>query len=450
MNKKENLQQTAPETTSSLLITLARGASSALAVQILNAALNYGFQVFLAQTIGATEYGVYEYATTLATFLAFPASLGFPTTVLRFIPEYIIKQDWAHLKGIVTGSWLQTLIASLIVSCTSTGVLLRLEVYYKLENTIALIIGVWGVPFLAIAILQQQMARGLHRIILALAPYMVVYPILFMVITMLWSVGHSLTSYNVLFCSILSLLIVTVGQLILLRLSFPREINYVKSSYALGQWWKVALVVIFLDGSNVILNQADTLMIGGMLGVKAVGVYGAAFKTSLWVNLLLTSINSIAAPMFASLYVKGDMVGLQKLVSTSVKWMFFPALAVGLGMIIFAEPVLRMFGEEFVSAKFVLIALILGQLVNVGAGSVGYLLQMTGHQNQCAVVVGISALVNIVLNLIGIRTLGILGAALATAFSMMLWNLWLHRLVVKHLGIRPSIVAALLTPCINR
>lgn len=90
-----------PETKSPLLTTLARGASSALAVQILSAIFDYGFQVFLARAIGVTEYGIYDYATTLAIFLAFPANLGFPTTVLRFIPKYIIKQDWTHLRGII-------------------------------------------------------------------------------------------------------------------------------------------------------------------------------------------------------------------------------------------------------------------------------------------------------------------------------------------------------------
>jgi O-antigen/teichoic acid export membrane protein len=433
----------APITTSPLLKSLARGASSALIIQILSAICDYGFQVFLARTIGVTEYGIYDYVTTFAIFLAFPANLGFPTTVLRFIPEYITKQDWAHLKGIFLGSLSQTLIASFIVSCFSTGVLLWLESYSLIKNTTALIIGVWGVPLLAIMTLQQQIARGLHRIALAFTPYMIIYPAMLTVMLVLWSISQSLKAYNVLFLSIVSLFIITVGQFILLRQSFPKEINDVKPSYALREWWRVALVLIFLSGSNMILNQCDTLMIGSMLGVSSVGIYGAAFKTSLWVGFSLMSINSIAAPMFAALYAEGDMVGLQKLVSTSVKWMFFPALAVGLGLIIFAEPVLRVFGDEFVSAKFVLIALILGQLVNVGSGSVGYLLQMTGHQNQCALVVGISALVNIVLNLIGIRWLGILGAGLATAFSMMLWNLWLHRLVVRYLGIHPSIVSAM-------
>ena len=99
-------------------------------------------------------------------------------------------------------------------------------------------------------------------------------------------------------------------------------------------------------------------------------------------------------------------------------------------------------GDEFVVARWALVALVLGQLVNVGAGSVGYLLIMTGHQIPCARVFFASAVVNVILNAIAIPRFGILGAAIATAFSMMLWNVWLHRLVVKHLNVRPSILFA--------
>jgi O-antigen/teichoic acid export membrane protein len=110
--------------------------------------------------------------------------------------------------------------------------------------------------------------------------------------------------------------------------------------------------------------------------------------------------------------------------------------------VLFSNQVLGLFGEEFLAAKGAMVVLILGQLVNVGAGSVGYLMQMTGHQNQCAMVFGSCAGMNVVLNIILIPTLGVLGAAIATAFTRSLWNIWLHQLVVKYIGVQPSIVSA--------
>ncbi|WP_324705636.1 polysaccharide biosynthesis C-terminal domain-containing protein [Lyngbya sp. CCY1209] len=90
--------------------------------------------------------------------------------------------------------------------------------------------------------------------------------------------------------------------------------------------------------------------------------------------------------------------------------------------------------------------LILGQLVNVGSGSVGYLMVLTGHQDQSAFIFGCSALANLILNAIAIPFLGILGAAIATATCMAIWNVVLHILVVRYLDIYPSIIFAFWKP----
>jgi len=50
-------------------------------------------------------------------------------------------------------------------------------------------------------------------------------------------------------------------------------------------------------------------------------------------------------------------------------------------------------------------------------------------------------LLNLILNAILIPTIGIMGGAIATALTMALWNVWLHQLVVKHLGVQPSIIS---------
>ena len=126
--------------------------------------------------------------------------------------------------------------------------------------------------------------------------------------------------------------------------------------------------------------------------------------------------------------------------ATVARWLFYPSLILAILLIVFADRVLGLFGSEFVAARGEMTVLILGQLVNVGAGSVGYLMKMTGHHNQCAYVFGFSAILNLLLNAILIPFWGIMGAAIATALSMAIWNIWLHQLVVKYLGVKPSIV----------
>ncbi len=422
--------------------TIARGASAALAIQILNIGINYTVNVLLARWIGVSDYGIFQYAYTICFVLAFVAGFGTSGAVLRFIPEYTVKQDWQHLKGIIQSSWIQTLVISVIISGCSTIWLVWQNTLFE-KNLTSLLLGIWGVPLLALFRLQQDTARALRKIILAFVPYQVVYPILLIGISFFWlKVHHSLNSVLVLTFSIGILLILLGIQLLFLNRFFPKEINNVNSAINLRYWLAVSLPLLFLDSSFMILNQTDTLLIGSILGTKFVGIYNAASQTAGCVSIILVAVNAIAAPEFASLYAQGDISGLQRLTSTIAKWMFFPTLAIASSLILFADPVLNVFGEEFVAGKWALVALVLGQLVNVGAGSVGYLLIMTGHQNQCAKVIGICALVNIALNFIAIPTLGILGAGLATGLSMALWNVWLNTLVVKHLDINPSVVAA--------
>lgn len=425
-----------------LLATLIQGAGVALSVQIISIGTIYACQVLLARWLGVTEYGAYNLALTIGLSLAFVAGLGFPTAILRFISEYRVKQDWARLRGILQVSWQQTLIASLMLASISTAALVWFSTGRSLEYLTSIIWGIWLMPLMALINLQQQIARAFQKIILAYAPYLIFYPLLLIGLTFIWQLHQRLFSQSAIFLSISSILLVLIVQTWIFQQNLDPEIRHAHPTYAIKQWWKVALPMMFLDGSSVILSQSDTLMLGVMLGAKAVGFYSAALKTSAWVQFILTAVNAIAAPMIASLYAQNDHQGLQKLVSTIARWMFYPALAIAVGLISFAEPVLQLFGSEFIAAKGALVVLILGQLVNVGSGSVGYLLLMTGHQSQAALVMSVTAIVNIVLNLVMIHWFGIFGAGLATALSLVLWNVWLHAIVVKRLNVHPSILAA--------
>jgi O-antigen/teichoic acid export membrane protein len=428
-----------------LIATLIRGASAALLIQTAGAGINYGMQIGLARWMGAAEYGTYDYVMTLSTVLALLAGLGLSGAVLRFVPEYTVKQDWSRLRGLLLTSWWQTAIAGLITAAIAIVIIEVIDRSTSLNSLrLSLLLGVWLIPLLALLKLQLEMSRSIRQIVLAYFPSLVMFPLLLTGTAFGWVyTQQSLTSITAIVISGFILVFILIGQQWFFQRALLPSIRSSPPSFGLKQWLLVSLPLLFIDGSFIVLNQTDTLMIGALLGTKAVGIYGAAFKTATWVSFILASINAIAAPIFSTLYAQGDRHTLQQLVSIIARWMFYPAFIVTISLFVFSDPLLSLFGSEFVVAKWSLLALSLGQLVNVGAGSVGYLLMMTGHQNQCAFVFACSALINVSLNLIGIPILGTFGAAVATALSMILWNVWLNRLVVKYLGINPSIVAAL-------
>lgn len=418
---------------------LFRGAGVALVSQFLGAGISYFTQVLLARWMGATDYGTYDYIIAIATLVGYVAGLGLPNSMLRFIPEYTVKQDWGRLKGLILSSWGVVLLSSFLLAVIGSMSVAWLSKITSLPSN-SIQFGLWSVPLLALVRQQLEMTRASKQIALAYLPSAVFLPLLVIFGSAYY--GQELTSKLALIITMVSLAVVIIAQLWCFNAWFEKKCHAIKSIYVPKEWLAVAFPLLLNDGAHMILSQTDILMIGATLGSFEVGIYTAALKTSAWVGFILVAVNAIAAPMFATLYTQGRLEDLQELVTNIARWLFFPTLLIASALIINADTVLGLFGEEFKAGRWEMIVLIGGQLVNVGAGSVGYILQMTGYHRQCAYVVCCSALLNLILNSILIPMIGILGAAIATAITMALWNIWLHQLVVKNIGVQPSIIAA--------
>jgi O-antigen/teichoic acid export membrane protein len=91
-----------------------------------------------------------------------------------------------------------------------------------------------------------------------------------------------------------------------------------------------------------------------------------------------------------------------------------------------------------------LLILLVGQVVNAGCGPVAQLLNMTGYEKYTLRGVGVSTILNVVLNVILIPKYGIAGAAVASALTLVGWNLILVYFVARELGINSSVINSLL------
>lgn len=423
---------------------LAKEAGIALVIQFAGIILSYLVQVFLARWIGITEYGIYEYVIAWCVLLAIPAGLGLPHTVLRFVSQYQVKEEWGLLRGIVRSSWLMTILASLLISLLAAGVILLLNYYHPFAYATPLLIGIGLIPLQALVNLQLETARAAKDVTLAYAPSKIIWPVLLVCGAFLvLETTHSLTGNLAIAIAQIALLAAVLLQLGLLSLKLNKEFQASKPVYAIREWLGVAFIVLLQYGCFIILSKSDTIMVGSILGAEEAGMYGAAVKTAEWVSFVLTIVNIVAAPSFAALYAKDDIEGLQKVVSTVAVWIFWPSLAICLFLIAFSQPVLGIFGSEFIAANWQLKILVLGRLLSAWCGSVGYLMVMTGHQNKSLPVFIYATLLNIVLNAIAIPLIGAVGAAIATAFCSALWNIWLSFLVVKYVGVNPSVFRGL-------
>jgi O-antigen/teichoic acid export membrane protein len=103
---------------------------------------------------------------------------------------------------------------------------------------------------------------------------------------------------------------------------------------------------------------------------------------------------------------------------------------------------MTLYGSAFSGAYPPLLVLMGGRLVSAAFGSVGVVLITVGRENDLLAGVGVGAGVNIVLNFLLIPPFGAMGAATATAVSIVAWNVVMGALVRKRTGLTPGPLGA--------
>ena len=82
----------------------------------------------------------------------------------------------------------------------------------------------------------------------------------------------------------------------------------------------------------------------------------------------------------------------------------------------------------------------LGLLINTSIGPVILLLNMTGHERQTVKSIFLAIVFNFILCLILVPLHGIVGAAIATSVSLVVWSLTLSWWTYKHTGLKTYIM----------
>ena len=91
-------------------------------------------------------------------------------------------------------------------------------------------------------------------------------------------------------------------------------------------------------------------------------------------------------------------------------------------------------GEQFRVASFTLILLMFGRFYSAISGSVGNILQMTGHQVIVQNIMLVAAAINVILNLLLIPVYKMEGAAIASLVSVIFWNTAMVIVVKRKFG----------------
>ena len=172
---------------------------------------------------------------------------------------------------------------------------------------------------------------------------------------------------------------------------------------------------------NTVRGSLETLILGIVGLTTGVGVYAAAARLSSVGNMFYLSIGNISTPIIADLHSHGETSPLKAYYQTTTRWLLTFNLPLFLTFLLFAKPLLSIFGEDFMPAlphddSGIWHAGIYCH--RLGANT----LDMTDHPKVNTTNSVLLFFLTIALNLFLVPQWGVVGASIATSVSVVLVN----------------------------
>jgi O-antigen/teichoic acid export membrane protein len=419
---------------------LLRGGMGSLVVKASTMFSGLALTIALARILGPDGYGIYAFAFALVSVLAVPAQFGLPTLVIRETARAQAAENWGVMRGVWRWSTLVAGCLSLGLALAALVVLQTAEIHASEAQIGTFAWGLILVPFIALGNLRGAALKGLRWIIAGQLPEHVLRPGFFLAMLAYFAIfraGDGVTPVQAMvFHTVAAATAFLIGAG-LLRYAMPEQIRLKPSPvYHTRAWATAALPLALLAGMQMINLQIGVLALGQFRDSEEVGLFRVAIQGGTLVGFGLQAVNIVIAPYIARLHVQGDTRRLQRIATVGARISVAFAVPTALAFFLFGDRILNLvFGEGFGAAHAALAIVAAGQVVNAAFGSVGILLNMTGHERDSARGLSIGALVNVVLNLSLVPAFGIVGAAVASALTWVVWNTLLWKAVRTRLNI---------------
>jgi O-antigen/teichoic acid export membrane protein len=171
-------------------------------------------------------------------------------------------------------------------------------------------------------------------------------------------------------------------------------------------------------GLAFILGNTDTLMLQYFLGSKDVGVYDIGYTIAQLLTVGVGSLSYLFLPNISSLHSEGRTEEIRHLYKLVTKWGIFITIPPYLIIMFFPVPIISVFGSEYAAGVPYLTILASSYFFTAITGPNKSILSAFGDTTYILYVSIFSAALNVVLNISLILILGTVGAAIASAVSL--------------------------------
>ncbi len=410
-----------------------RGAAVALGVLV---------PLVLGRLLGAAGYGTYAYASAWALLIGSVGAFGLDIVAIRELAAARTRGAWNEVRAF--SRWAAravVFVALLALTLAYIGALLACS---RLEPRAcaALRIALLGIPAIAAMRLLEGFAQGLGRVVLGQIPQQIVLPgAVVLAAAAIFCFTGQLSARRVAVAYVGAAVAAASVGMVIVRGALADGPAAPRGEPRKAQWLRAA-IPLFLSVLVALLNDSvGVLVLGTFVSTEAAGVYDVARRAATLVALPLVTVNMALGPIVSARFAEGDTVQLRRSVRFGARLALAGALPIALCLVFFGEQLLRILGADFAGGRLPLLLVVAGQLFNVAAGSVGLILNMTGHERDTLRGILAGTTTNALLTVLLAPRYGAVGAAGAAAASFFVWNTFMALRVWAQVGINPTAFA---------
>ncbi len=404
------------------VFVIASGAGILFAGNIIGSGLRYLFLMIVARHMDLSLFGLFSLGFAVFSVAEVFATLGMNRGVLRFVPIYLMEADRQRLKGVLANAILFSFSGGI---CASVGLIacsdfLSRNVFHAPELAPMLKIFAVAIPFSVLSTVLLSATQGMKIMQYKVYVRDFIEPVFRVVSTIiLFYAGYRL--WGAFVAVILSVVSGTFFSYFFYRKIFSSILhNGVRAIYELKKLTGFVWPLLLSSGLTLFELWLPVFILGYYVVPEALGIFGAAHRTSLLAQGFLLSFNAVFVSFISGMYKAQRHRELEHLFKTVAGWVFslsFPAL---LFMMLFSREILTLFGPDFTSGAGCLILLGAGEIINSFGGPLGIMIEMSGRPRITLMNSILRLVIQVALCMALIPPHGIMGAAAARTVSIFL------------------------------
>jgi len=398
--------------------------------------------VYIARKVGDINFGKYSFALAFTAFFAIFLDLGYSTLFIRNVArnKSLANNYLNNLFGIrALLSILVFIFVIIIINIMGYPADTKNFVYLFFIYTILLFLSdLFKIVF---RVFERMEYEAFIQIITTMIRVALGLLILFL--------GYGLLELALVF---------VFSEIVDLLFSFLIcEKRFIKSKTEfdfgfLKKTLRIALPLAMLSFFSLIFVRIDTIMLSIMKGDATVGWYNAAYNLTLGFKPIPFVFMTALFPLMAY-YHMSSKKSLKMVYEKSFKYMLILGLPLAFGTAILSDKIIILFyGQQFSNSIIALQILAWDVLLIFLYSPLGAILVSIDRQNEMAVILLITAFINIVLNLFLIPHFSYVGSAVATIITEVILlgmyayflSKYLHKIAFHKIIIKPIISVSIM------